>query len=184
MNILILNGKQDPAADARYRGTFRAHPTYCNHLSRDHEVNELFFWFLREGGETGVVHDLAKASRYAQLLNEVCMVGFERFEVVEVAHGFDPKGQGELLGYDISSGYNDSLLWWGLQPQPGINVLPGPIRELADLLHRHYAPLLGQYGLFKSAETADQCLRSMDALQRLSPNLVRALLQFQAWPIP
>jgi hypothetical protein len=99
------------------------------------------------------------------------MVGFERFEVVEVADGFDPRGQGELLGYDISSGYNDSLLWWGLQPQPGINVLPGPIRELADLLHRHYAPLLSQYGLFKSAETADQCLRSMDALQRLSPNL-------------
>jgi hypothetical protein len=62
-------------------------------------------------------------------------------------------------------------LWWGLEPQPGLETVPEPIRELVGLVYRYYAPKLNRQGLFLTPEVASQCLSSMDALQRLSPNL-------------
>jgi hypothetical protein len=192
MKLLILNGPRDPraAAHPHYRGTYRAHPTYCEAVQADHEINKLFLWFLEEGGESDLVHDLTKASRYAELLNihlSEFKPAFAHFEVIEVKDGDNPGNtEGRLMGFDLSAGYNDSLLWWwGLptQPRPAASVgqtgntspststFPKPILVLDDLIHRFYAPQLNRNGLFQSPDVASDCLRAMDALQRLSPNL-------------
>lgn len=191
MKLLILNGPRDPRAAAypRYRGTYRAHPTYCEALQEDHEINKLFLWFLEEGGESGLVHDLSKASRYTELLNlhlSEFKPGFAHFEVIEVTDGDTPGyAEGRLMGFDLSAGYNDSLLWWwGLATQPraapsvgqpgntspGMSTFPKPILVLDGLIHRFYAPQLNRNGLFQTPTTASECLGAMDALQQLCPN--------------
>ena len=174
MKLLILNGPRDTRAAKYliYRGTYRAHPTYHDGFPRDHEINNLFFWFLEEGGELGLVHDFSKAARYTELLNQNPLLGYRHFELVEATDGNPAAGEGrQQLGFDVSAGYNNSLLWWGLETTPSANGLSEPIRELMNLVHRFYAPQLNRHGLFETAEIASQCLRSMDALQSLSPNL-------------
>jgi hypothetical protein len=172
MNLLILNGPSspNPGRNPLYRGTDRAHPTYCDSVAKDHDINRLFFWFLEEGGEAGVVHDLQRACRFAELWN--LHLGDNQFEVVEVVdgNGFSSTN-GELLGFDLSCSYNSSLLQWGLKSFLGLAQLPEPIRELCDLVNRYYAPQLNSQGLFQTFEVASLCLRSMTALQALSPNL-------------
>jgi hypothetical protein len=172
MKLLILNGPRDPRAAKypQYRGTYRAHPTYFEPLPSEHEINKLFHWFLEEGGEDGVVHDLPRAFRYAQLLNQN-VTGIKQFEVVEVTDVETSQIGLDLLGFDLSAGYNNSLLSWGLERQPGVNGLSEPIRELVDLVCRSYGPRLNPNGLFQEPGPALECLRSMDALQSLSPNL-------------
>jgi hypothetical protein len=173
MNLLILDGPRNQRAgyNPLYRGTYRAHATHCDALPEDHEINKLFFWFLDEGGELGVVRDLSKALRFAELWN-ARLTEKDRFEVVEVTDGnTHPETNGKFIGFDLSAGYNYSLLSWGLKQFLGVNQLPEPIRELCDLMSRHYAPQLNAQGLLQTFEVASLCLRSMIALQDLSPNL-------------
>jgi hypothetical protein len=173
MNLLILDGPRNPRPgnNPLYRGTYRAHPTHCDEIPDDDEINKLFFWFLEEGGELGVVQDLSKALRFAELWNARLREG-SRLEVVEVvgveAH---PESGGEFIGFDLSAGYNNSLLATGLRQFFGVNQLAEPVRQLWDLVSRHYAPQLNGQGLFQTLEIASLCLRSMTALQDLSPNL-------------
>lgn len=172
MNLLVLNGPRspNPGLNPLYRGTDRAHPTYCDSQPEDHEINRLFFWFLEEGGESGVVHDLEKATRYAELLN--LHLADQRFEVIEVIDGNEASSTcGRFLGFDLSLCSNSSLLDWGFKSLPGLNALPEPIHELCELLNRCYAPQLNGCGLFQTYEAATSCLRSMVALQTLSANL-------------
>jgi hypothetical protein len=172
MNLLLLNGPSSPelGRNPHYRGTDRAHPTYCDSLPKQHEINRLFFWFLEEGGESGVVHDLEKAKRYAELLN--LLVKEQSFEVIEVVDGSATPGcGGQFLGFDLSLHYNRSLLQWGFKSLPGLHTLPGPIHELCELLNRYYGPQLNGSGLFETYDVATSCLRSMIALQTLSANL-------------
>ena len=70
MNLLILNGASYPTCSPNhhYRGTDRKVPTYCDALPRDHEINQLFRWFLEEGGESGVVHESFKSTALCQTL--------------------------------------------------------------------------------------------------------------------
>jgi hypothetical protein len=177
MRLLIVNGPRDPRCPAyqSYRGTYRAHPTYCDGVPKDHELNKMFFWFLEEGGELGLVHDLTKAMRYVELLNTHLShfsPPYTHFEVVEVTDGNTrPESNGNFIGFDLSAGYNNSLLSSGLKQFSGVNQLAEPIRELCDLMSRHYAPQLNAQGLFQTFEVASLCLRSMIALQDLSPSL-------------
>jgi hypothetical protein len=55
MNLLILSGYRAPrtAAYPQYRDIYRAHPNYLDSVPREDEINQLFFWFLEEGGELG-----------------------------------------------------------------------------------------------------------------------------------
>ena len=173
MKLLILDGPRDPRSgkNPRYRGTHRAHPSHCDELPDSDEINKLFFWFLGEGGELGAVHDLPKALRFAELWN-THLKEKDRFEVVEVTDGNDqPQTEGVFIGFDLSSGYNNSLLVCGLKYLPGAHQLTESVRERLDLLNRQYAPQINVQGLFQTSEVASLCLRSMIALQDLSPDL-------------
>jgi len=173
MNLLILNGTRDqhPGNNPLYRGTYRSHPTHCAEVPDDSEINQLFFWFLEEGGELGVVRNLSRALKFAKLWN-ARLPENSRFEVVEVTdENAHAQSHGDLIGFDLSSGYNNSFLFSGLKQFAGVNQVRAPIRELLDLLSRHYAPQLNGQGLFQTFELASLCLRSMIALQDLSPNL-------------
>src|ERR1700682_1447671 len=120
MKILILDGPRDARAAKykSYRGSYRAHPTYCNGFPDEAEINQMFFWFLQEGKESGLVRDLTKAVRYAELLNSHLSKfdpQFTGFEVIEATNrGEAAQAGGQLLGFDLSADYNNSLLWWGL----------------------------------------------------------------------
>lgn len=173
MNLLLLNGKRDTRTDynSRYRGTYRAHPTHCDALPDDHEINRLFFWFLEEGGELGIVGNIAKALRFVELWNSR-LNKKDQFEVVEATDGrAHPQSGGEFIGFDLSAGYNNSLLASGMRLPSSVSALGEPIRELLDLASQHFAPQLNGQGLFQTFEVACFCLRSMIALQDLSPNL-------------
>ena len=171
-NLLILDGQRDssPGRNPLYRGTYRLSPTYCDALPADHETNMLFSWYITEGGESGVVHDLQRASRYVELLNHQSLN--HSFEIVEATTNDAAPVFGELLmGFDLSASYGNSLLQWGVKQFLPALSLPLPIRDLLELISRSYAPQLNGQGLFQSFEVASLCLRSMSALQALSPNL-------------
>jgi hypothetical protein len=172
MGFLILDGPRDRRTiyNPSYRGTYRAHPSHCDAFPDDHEINKLFFWLLEEGGELGVVQDLSKVLRFAALWNAQ-LPEKDRFEVVEVTDGDAlPEGGGEFIGFDLSSGYNNSLLPSGLKIGPSFIKLAEPVRELYSQISYGYAPQLNGQGLFDLSETASMCLRSMVALQDMSPN--------------
>jgi hypothetical protein len=172
MNLLILNGDADPrpGKNPLYRGTYRAHPSHCDQLPDDHEINQLFFWFLEEGGELGVVHDAQKARRFAQLWN-ARLTPPRHFEVIEVTDDDRPPLHGgTFLGFDLSSGYNNSLLVAGLRPMTHQIDLPEPILESYQLISQNFAPKLNRSGLLQTIETAESCRGAMIALQEHSPN--------------
>jgi hypothetical protein len=186
VDLLIVNGPAEPLREPNpsYRGTFRAVPTYCDALRADHEINRLFIdWYLVEGGELGVVHDLPKARRFAELWNQ--QMGEPCYEVVEVVVGrMPPVNKGELVGFDLSVGFHYSLLWQGLRRPPGW-VLPQSIDVLLHLMERYFVSQLNKSGLFQTFEMAAFCLRVMTALQGLHPNLfeVGDLSEFQVFGI-
>jgi len=173
MNLLILNGASYPTCSPNhhYRGTDRKVPTYCDALPRDHEINQLFRWFLEEGGESGVVHSLSKAQRYAKLCN-IYFPG-QHFEIVEVTDAESPpNSDAHFLGFDISGGgYGDSLVLLALLPGPAASIPKEPIALLSDLIRRYFYPRLNEFGLFRTFEDASHCRRAMIALQSFHPNL-------------
>jgi uncharacterized protein with NRDE domain len=168
MNLLILNGPCCRGANPQYRGTYRARPTYCDDASSQDEINLLFSWYLMEGGESGVVHDLAKAGRFAELSN--IRLDRENFEVIEVTHaGVSAQSGGISLGFDLSAGFNNSLLWWGLKYDGSIDTLR-EVDESWKSASRYYSKKLNRYGLFSSEDLAIDCRNAMISLQSLSPN--------------
>jgi hypothetical protein len=87
---------------------------------------------------------------------------------------------GELLGFDISRGFNTSLLWWGLTPtvpeQDG-----APVRVLANTVFGLFSEKLNDNGLFSEIDVATRCRSALLALQALEPNLLEgdSLEKFQ-----
>lgn len=172
MKLLIVDGPRDPRAAEcpSYRGTYRAHPTYCDSLPADHEINSLFFWFLQTGGELGVVEDLKKALRFAELWNTQ-LEGRETFEVVEVTDGDSgPESTGAFMGFDLSAGYNNSLLWCGLKSGVRLEAISQSVWDDWESIRRSCIAQLNGAGLFRTAAAASECLRSMIAIQDVSAN--------------
>ena len=180
MKYLILNGPPYPVSrrsgsylrtDACYRGTHRKRPTYCDALPKDHEINQLFMWYLEVTWPSGFISDLAKARRYAAL----CTVYFpgRHFEVVEVTDGLaTPSNASQLLGFDISlGGGGDSLIFEALLYEPAETLPEEPILLLSDLIRRYFFPKLNDFGLFRTFEDASHCRRAMIALQSFHANL-------------
>ena len=86
-NLLVLAGPLYPTMrpNPKYRGTCRACPFHFDDLPEEHEANALFYWFLEEGGELGVVHDERKARRLSDLSNQYGQG--KSYEVIEVVDG-------------------------------------------------------------------------------------------------
>lgn len=169
--FLILNGPRDSRTPSgtSYRGTYRMHPRYFGHLPRNHELNQFFLWFLEEGGESGVIENWGKAAEYVNALNKVAEA--ESFELIEITlPNATPRVAEIFLGLDISSGYNSSLLWWGLRPTPSLQNVPASVTPLLELLGTKYAPALNSNGLFESFDIAEECLSLMDAVQDEIPS--------------
>jgi hypothetical protein len=92
-----------------YRGTDRITPYYVDGLPDDHPVNQAFFWYCDEGGELGVVHDLARARNLVELYR--ALETSQYFEIIQLVDWSEGDLDLEkLLGYDLSAGYNYSLL--------------------------------------------------------------------------
>jgi hypothetical protein len=170
--LLILDGPRYPSRNPNlaYRGIFRASPGYFGTLPEDHEANALFLWFIEEGGELGVVHDKGKACRLRDFCNFQGSGG--TFELIEATEGDnEPLFGGEFLGFDLSQGFNNSLLWSGLSRQvPGDPELP--VRVLTNTIFRLFSKELNANGMFSNIETTTQCRASLMALQALEPNLL------------
>lgn len=169
MKYLVLN---DPGPTfyhaAFYRGTDRKEPTYCNAVPDDHEINQLFRWYVER---IGAVHDLAKARRYAELCN--AYFPSRHFEVIEATRGeTTPTNNGQFLGFDISAGgFGDSLIFNALLPGPATGVPEQAILLLSDLIRRYFCPRLNGFGLFQTFGEASHCRKAMIALQSFHPGL-------------
>lgn len=172
MSYLVLNGLRFPVdyPAEHYRGTDRKSPDYCEALPDDSEINQLFMWYIHE--ETGAVHDLAKARRYAELSN--AYFPERRFEVIELVKTgtAGPNGDRQFLGFDISwHGITNSLIFENLLPGPDAVLAREPVPLLSDLIRRFFCPRLNQFGLFPTSDDASHCHRAMVALQAFRPNL-------------
>jgi len=144
-------------------------PGHFDSLPEDHEFNKLFHWYLEEGGETGVVHDVSKAKKLANAAN--VNSGDEKFEVVEITDGNKASSiGGEFLGFDLSQGFCNSLLWEGLKVERAQEDKPS-IQTLCQLLEEFFRPRLNQYGLFSDFQTASFCLKAKVALQSFHDSL-------------
>lgn len=156
-----------------YRGTYRSHPYYCDQVQENHEVNQAFFWFCEEGGEIGVVHDIVRAKHLISAYENLSPP--QHFELVEVVEGeHSPRVGNEFLGYDLSAGFNNSLLWSGMdinedniefQSDETLKIL----RPLLHLIKIHFKSMLNSNGLFTNDKEATFCLECMMAIQKLSP---------------
>ena len=170
MKLLILDGPRDPRGREciHYRGTYRAHPTYCDALPEDSAINTLFFWFLEAGGELGVVSDPGKALRFAALWNkQITRPG--DFEVIEVTSGdAATETAGEFLGYDMSAGYNNSLLRSGLKSGARPGTVADCVWQEWKSINTSYAPQLNNAGLFPTFQRANECLEAMVKIQDAS----------------
>ena len=153
----------------------------------NHEINKLFGWFVEEGGELGVVHDVTKALRLAKLCNEHFPP--RNFEVVQVVHGESiPARYGSFLGFDLSHGYNNSLLYWGLKSDQFLDE-EDRVGVLWRVVSRFFAAKLNENGLFSDFDLAALCLRSLFALQSFKDNFFEGddLAKYQVvgvWRVP
>ena len=133
MNLLILGKTRHPEyVSLSYRGTSRFNPCYCEGLPEDHPANRAFFWFVDEGGELGVVHDLAKARNLVALYKALDPP--QSFEIVEAIVGDEPPAlSGEFLGFDLSCGFNNSLITTRLR----VFKSPADMPEDRSFFHLH-----------------------------------------------
>lgn len=175
MNLLIL-GTTTAAESPSYRGTLRAHPYHVDRLPDSHPVNQAFFWYCEEGGELGAVHNLARARDLVHLY--AALWPPQRFEIIEVtAERAEPMVGSSFLGFDISSGFGDSLLASGLElvrlplldtfsPERKTFLLP-----LLEVVQRFFQPKLNELGLFPRFEDAEFYLHCLRSIGRVEPGL-------------
>jgi hypothetical protein len=162
--------------DPNYRGTLRRPPSYRDELPESHEVNQLFQWYLNEGGEFGVVHNFDKARAYAAKLNGLSLEA--QFEVVQVDKNPRKSEQaGNFLGFDISAGFYASMIRNVLLPDFSVhpkaeNTFDEGMRALSKLHRSYFLPSLNECRLFDDFDIASFCLRTLVALNDCRPNWI------------
>ncbi len=173
---LIIRGRAQYSSSPSYRGTYRSTPHYVDNAGPEHEVNQLFRWYCDEGGDLGVVHELEKARKLVAAYSRLDPP--QHLEIIEVTtDSREPEVGGEFLGYDLSAGFNYSLLSWGLEidrePPAELSRKDAPwvLQPLLRLTKRYFQPQLNTNGLFEDYNTAQFCLDCMMALQKLRPGL-------------
>jgi len=179
MDFLILERRPNLGprfVDPAYRGTLRRPPSYRDEVPESHEVNQLFQWYLDEGGESGVVHNFDRAQAYATKLNRLSSEA--EFEVVRVARNAAESEQaGYFLGFDISAGFYASLIRNILLPDSVAHAKTGDtfddgVRQLSKLHRSYFWPFLNEFRLFDDFDKASFCLRTLVALNDCRPNWI------------
>lgn len=184
MRLLVIGepvGKGIPKKRPVYRGTYRDRPYYCDQFGEDHEVNRAFFWFIQNGREEtandlDIVQDLGRAREIAAVYKRYAG---QEFEVIEVTlENEEPSAGEQFLGYDLSRGFFNSLLWYGLDIC--YDRMGGWDSERADLLRviqplvclveHYFKPRLNANGLFDDYKTAKWCLDCMTSIQTICPD--------------
>ena len=173
VDLLILkkNLATETGPASSYRGTERAHPVHFTNLAESHSANQLFSWFVEEGGPRGVVRDVKRAKQLTESLNlfgdsvfyEVVQVGTERGVT---------SGKGGFLGFDVSATFHSSLLRRLLLEESGPELRRAADATFKDLstLHRvHFTQKLNDHRLFQTAEDAEFFLRAARALREVKP---------------
>ncbi len=184
MRLLIIGepvGKGIVKKRPTYRGTYRDRPYFCDQFGEDHEVNKAFFWFIQQGKEDAsndldIVCDLGKAKELAIAYKSYTG---QEFEIVEATLGDEQPSVGrQFLGYDLSRGFFNSLLWYGLDIcyhrmggwDSEREDLLRLIQPLICLVEQHFKPKLNANGLFDDYKTAKWCLDCMASIQTICPD--------------
>lgn len=170
MNIMILGEPMDPHTNPNYRGIFRSSPTYCEHLSEDHPANQAFRWYINEGGQEEVVHNIDNAILLIEEYKRLSPPQY--FELIEIFIGKDPNtSNGIFLGYDLSAYLHFSFLYLGMEYSNSIrNIDLEEANALSSAIEYIFKPRLNQYGLLNDYKTAQWCLNCHKAIQKLNPN--------------
>jgi hypothetical protein len=172
--ILGLNDSRAATTNLHYRGTERSIPYLDSRFEDEGPVRQAYLWYLEEADESGIVHDIAAAFHLVRVYREHRIS--PAFEVVEaVLIGETPHYGSHFLGYDLSSGFHNSLLTIGLD-FGGIVIHPDEhdlllVQPLLLLVSKYFIPRLNKYGLFDQCEDAEFCLSVLDALQEIRPGL-------------
>ena len=183
MRLLALGqaaGRSGGGANGSYKGTYRDRPHYADEFPDDHPVNQAFFWSIQkdprlseEEVELDAMRNLTKAKG---LIATYKWHTGEEFDLVEVTRGNEqPEAGGEFLGFDLSRGIFNSLLWYGLEvcyQQPGAwdaerEDILRLIQPLVCLVEAYYKPRLNANGLFEDAQS---CLDCMTSIQTIGPD--------------
>jgi hypothetical protein len=78
----------------------------------------------------------------------------KNYELLEAVDGNrSPSLRGDFLGYDLSQGLNNSLLWWGLKAKAD-KIDDDPVLLLASTVFPFFAQQLNRHGLFSDMGTA------------------------------
>jgi hypothetical protein len=175
IRLLLLGSTLIPNyGELPYRGVHRARPYYCSEYPADHQVNRDFLWLCKEGGESGVVHDLSRAKELVKAYQSIMPPQF--FDIIEVVSlNSNSVLNGDFLGWDIVCGeVGYSLLALGLR---NVKSSCPPDTATRDILFRveslqnKYRKKLNKYELFDDSLEACQCLDEMSVLKKLDPNL-------------
>jgi hypothetical protein len=175
MNLLIrgpvIKGKFGYQPEG-YRGTDRERPYYRDDLAPNDSVNQAFLWYIDEGGESGLVHDLDRALKLAQAYRDGQPP--QLFEVVEVTiSDQQPEGGGSLIGYEVSAGYASSAVMPFLAEKSAANLSVVSSAEIVDpllrLMQQHFRPLLNSHYLFDDYAVAAHFFDCVVATARISP---------------
>ena len=169
MILMVLNAPM-PFFHPQYRGTMRFPPCHWDSLPDDSEPNRLFFWFLNVSDQAGMVSDPSVVYNLRHLVEVfTCNDAAHPYEIVELVGESGAAELGtEFLGFDLSSGGGYSLLdGWGSAEFDSPGTTPAGI--LAQLIRRHYTPLLNDHWLFPDAAIARECLTTIQAVQTLVP---------------
>jgi hypothetical protein len=178
---LLILGAPDTEQPPDYRGTGRSWPYYVESEPAGSRANEAFSWFTSEHAGRGVVHDVMRARELVAAYRKLDPP--QPFEIVEVTpEGAEPKYGSNLLGYDLTAHYNNSLLGGYLLAAGGLDLSREPegvapddpfwlLRPLMRLTQLHFQPRLNANGLFQDLKTAQFCLECMRSLEGCRPNL-------------
>src|SRR5438034_453299 len=150
--FLILGGSAIPGRESlRYRGVYRANPSFQQGLSAEHPVNRAFGWFCEEGGQSGTVSDIRRARELLGLYRNLSPP--QVFEIIEpVPLGSNPTFPSEFLGWDMAAGgIGFSLLSSEFRP-PKAEPKGGSAAALMNLVEAHFKPKLNASGLFDRHE--------------------------------
>jgi hypothetical protein len=191
MRLLILGepiaGDESPPFLKSYRGTFRSEPCYPEGFAKsvgdEHPTVKLFDWWFDESAHdqeaNGLIRSLDKAK---ELVRTYAQYNLQELEIIEITLNDEVSVLGgEFLGFDLSLGFGDSLLYMtgGLAlchdytgwHDPREAQILHQLHPLMCLLEEHFKPLLNTQGLLPDYQIARQCWNCINAIEQFVPDV-------------